>query len=160
MRKHIARILLIACTFLAGCSSPQAPAATEPGEIKNEAQATGETAQTVQIVLERSGGFAGVDERWLINSDGRITASDGKNSQVSIAELSAAVADLENLGFFELQNSYMPLDTCCDRFTYKLSVTAAGKAHTVTALEGDQETPEELWKAIEIVNGLITGATN
>ena len=97
-----------------------------------------------------------MDESWRISADGRIMASDGKDSQVSSDAIRAAVDDLDSLGFFAMSSSYMPLDTCCDRFTYQLSVTVDGKSHTVTALEGAQETPEDFWKAIDIVNSLLT----
>ena len=96
-----------------------------------------------------------MDESWSIASDGHITTHNGKQSQVSQAALSEAVNELEKLGFFEMEPSYVPLDTCCDRFTYQLQVTANGKTHSVTALEGAQETPGEFWQALDTVNGLL-----
>jgi len=153
--KTVAIILLLAIAALAGCSSPQISTEALPGETKSPNDESGETGKDLLIVLKRSGGLAGVDESWRISADGRILASDGKASQVSSDAIRAAVDELDSLGFFEMKDSYMPLDTCCDRFTYQLSVTVDGKSHTVTALEDAQETPEEFWKAIDIVNGLL-----
>ena len=156
--KTVAIILLLAIAALAGCSSPQISTEALPGETKSPNDESGETGKDLLIVLKRSGGLAGVDESWRISADGRILASDGKASQVSADSIRAAVEALDSLGFFELNSSYMPLDTCCDRFTYQLSVTANGKTHVVTALEGAQETPEDFWKAINVVNILLDQA--
>ena len=151
-------ILLLAIAALAGCSSPQISTQALPGETKSPNDESGETGKDLMIVLKRSGGFAGVDESWRISADGRILASDGKASQASTDSIRAAVDELNSLGFFAMSSSYMPLDTCCDRFTYQLSVTVDGKSHTVTALEGAQETPEDFWKAINVVNQLLDQA--
>ena len=151
-------ILLLAIAALAGCSSPQISTQALPGETKSPNDESGESGKDLMIVLKRSGGFAGVDESWRISADGRILASDGKASQASTDSIRAAVDELNSLGFFAMSSSYMPLDTCCDRFTYQLSVTVDGKSHTVTALEGAQETPEDFWKAINVVNQLLDQA--
>jgi hypothetical protein len=159
--KTVTIILLLAITALAGCSAPRTsstdapPTEGSPSETKSQTEEAGGIAQDVLIVLKRSGGIAGVDESWRISADGLITTSDGKESQVSTEALHAGVDELDSLGFFEMDSSYMPLDTCCDWFTYQLSVTANGKTHAVTALEGAQETPQDFWKAIEIVTGLL-----
>jgi hypothetical protein len=155
MMKTVAVILLIAVTVLAGCSPSKNATTDILTKIDSPTDKPAELAQDVQIVLKRSGGFAGVDESWSIASDGHITTHNGKQSQVSQTTLSEAVNELEKLGFFEMKSSYVPLDTCCDRFTYQLQVTANGKTHTVTALEGAQETPEEFWQALDTVNGLL-----
>jgi hypothetical protein len=143
MMKTVAIILLVAITILVGCSPSKITATDIPVKAGSNAGTPVETGQSVEIVLKRSGGFAGVDETWRIASNGRITARDGKESQVSQAALIEAASELEKLGFFEMESSYVPLDTCCDRFTYQLQVTANGKTHTVTALEDASETPDE-----------------
>ncbi len=158
--KTVSIILLLAIVALAGCSSPRISTQALPGETISPNEEQGETGKDLLIVLKRSGGLAGVDESWRVSADGRITASDGKESQVSSDAIRTAVEELDSLGFFELSSSYMPLDTCCDRFTYQLFVTVNGKSHTVTALEGAQETPEDFWKAIDIVNGLLKEQVN
>jgi len=153
--KTVAVILLIAIAVLAGCSPSNATATDIPVKAESNANSPVVTDQGVEIVLKRSGGFAGVDDSWSITSDGSITTSDGKESQVSQTALSQAVNELEKLGFFAMDNSYVPLDTCCDRFTYQIEVTVNGKSHSVTALEGAPETPDKFWQALDTVNGLL-----
>jgi hypothetical protein len=153
--KIITSILSCAIVILAGCSSPQAAATQKPVTTNAAENVPAETSKEVQIVLKKTGGFAGVDESWMITTDGRITTSDGKTGQVSAVELSNAVDELEKLGFFEMQASYLPKDTCCDRFTYQLEVTVNGKPHSVTVLEAAPETPAEFWQALEAVNSLF-----
>jgi hypothetical protein len=153
--KNISVMLLIAVIVLAGCSSPQLAATQATGAKNTPTGKPAETAQEVHIVLKKSGGYAGVDESWTISSDGRITTSAGKTGQVSGVELSDAVHELEKLGFFEMKESYVPMDTCCDRFTYQLEVTVNGGSHSVTVLEATPETPAEFWQALDAVNGLL-----
>ena len=149
MRK-IAAILSLAVLFLAGCASPQPAAATPPAE-----NSPAGTDQEINILLRKTGGFAGVDESWEVASDGHITTSEGESAQVSAAELSRTVSELEELGFFDLQASYVPHDTCCDRFTYQLEVTVNGKPHSVTVLEATPGTPDGFWQALDVVNSLL-----
>ena len=96
--RTIAAILSLAILFLAGCAAPQPAAATPPAENSPVG-----TDQEIDIVLRKTGGFAGVDESWQIAADGHITTSDGDTGQVSISDLNAAVEQLEAAGFFELQ---------------------------------------------------------
>jgi hypothetical protein len=152
--KTVATILSLAILFLAGCASTQ-PAATTP-TVENSPAGTD---QVISIELRKTGGFAGVDESWQIASDGRITTSEGKTGQVSTSDLNAAVEQLAAAGFFDLKDSYVPQDTCCDRFTYQLTVTVDGKPHSVTILEAAPETPDQFWKALEVVNALLAGVS-
>ena len=161
--KTVAVLILVAIVLLAGCNSlnsaaTQAPSVTQTPATQTPTGKSAETGQEVQIVLKRSGGFAGVKDSWSITSDGHITSSDGRESQVSEASLSEAVNELEKLGFFEMERSYAPKNTCCDRFTYKLEVIVNGKSHSVTALEGAQEAPPEMWEAIQVVTKLLQGS--
>jgi hypothetical protein len=153
--KPITIILSCAIVILAGCSTSQAATPQTPSATNAAENVPAETSQEVQIMLRKTGGFAGVDESWTVTPDGRITTSDGRTGQVGAAELSNAVAELEKLGFFKMQASYMPKDTCCDRFTYQLDVTVNGMPHSVTVLEAAPETPAEFWQALETVNSLL-----
>lgn len=149
MRK-IAAILSLAILFLASCASMQTAATTPPTE-----NSPAGTDQEISIVLRKTGGFAGVDESWQIASDGRITTSEGETGQVSTSDLNAAVEQLAAAGFFDLKDSYVPQDTCCDRFTYQLTVTVDGEPHSVTILQAAPETPDQFWKSLEVVNSLL-----
>jgi hypothetical protein len=54
---------------------------------------------------------------------------------------------------------YVPLDACCDRFTYELSVRNGGRTHTITALESAPNTPAALWDILGVASDFIAEAT-
>ena len=109
------------------------------------------------IVFQRSGGFAGVDEEWVIYSDGRITSAEGGAWQVAPERVEALVKQIDEAGFFELDGNYLPLDTCCDRFTYQVSVSMEDKSNSVTTIDAAPGVPPELWQVIDAINTLLTG---
>lgn len=109
------------------------------------------------IVYQRSGGFAGVQEQWAIYPDGQIVASDGRQWQVPSEQVEQLLAEIETLGFFEMDGSYMPLDTCCDRFTYVIMVRHHDDTvKTVTTIDASPDTPPELWRVIDEMSSLVT----
>lgn len=88
----------------------------------------------VRIVLEREGGFAGTAKSFVV---GRETV-DGRR-----ALRMAATRD-----FLWLRNSYQPRNSCCDRFSYRLTVTYRGGFHkTVSTVQGTTA-PRILWDVI------------
>ncbi len=119
-----------------------------PGKLT---EADGEAA----IVYRRSGGFAGVSEQWTIYPDGRITASDGRAWQVKPEQVEQLVDDIQTLGFFEMKGRYVPLNTCCDRFTYEITVRTGGRVHTVVTIDAAPDAPVALWQALEKVSNLL-----
>jgi hypothetical protein len=54
---------------------------------------------------------------------------------------------------------YVPLDACCDRFTYELSVRNGGRTHTITALESAPNAPAALWDILGVASDFIAEAT-
>lgn len=123
-----------------------------PGpDSKKEALPEGAT-----IVFRRSGGFAGVDEEWTIYSDGRITSTDGGAWRVTPDQVEPLAEQIDKSGFFELDGKYLPLDTCCDRFTYQVSVNMGDKANSVTTIDAAPGVPPELWEIIGELNTLLT----
>ena len=113
--------------------------------------------ESASIIFRRSGGFAGVDEEWVIYSDGRITSAEGGAWQVAPERVEALVKQIDEAGFFELDGNYLPLDTCCDRFTYQVSVSMGDKSNSVTTIDAAPGVPPELWQVIDAINTLLTG---
>lgn len=113
----------------------------------------------VVITYERSGGIAGISERWLIYSDGSIVSAEGRGGQVSAEKVKALLARIETAGFFTWQESYQPANPCCDRMTQVLTVTLGGKTHRVQVLDGTEGVPEALFPLLDEVNALIREAT-
>jgi hypothetical protein len=114
-------------------------------------------SQEAAIVYQRSGGIAGKAESWTIYPDGRVVAYDGRKWQVSPQRVDQVLSDLNSLDFFALQSRYMPKQTCCDRFTYELTVRYGDQVHQVTTMDGSSTAPPELWRAIQAINDLISG---
>jgi hypothetical protein len=128
-------------------------------QSRPQSQATVEitpSSQEAAIIYQRSGGITGKAESWTIYSDGRVVAHDGREWQVSPKQVDQVLSDLKSLGFFALQSRYMPKQTCCDRFTYALTVRYGDQAHQVTTMDGSSNAPPELWRAIQAVNNLVS----
>lgn len=160
MRTTVCLLLLLVLTACAVAERPsplpmESPLAS-PGDINHPAP--GLPAGTV-LILQRSGGFAGVSEQWTIYADGVVEANDGRRWQAAPEEVARLVAEIEQLGFFELDSRYVPLDTCCDRFTYELTVRSGERSHTVTVLEATPDAPQALWDALGAVQSFLSEVT-
>jgi hypothetical protein len=108
MRRTGITILAVLCSVAA--LMPAAPAAAAP-------------APAIAIVLERTGGFAGTHESFVVDR-----ATVGGRRALRMAGSSA---------FRRLRGSYQPANPCCDRFFYRLAVTYRGGRHkTVTTVQG------------------------
>ncbi len=107
------------------------------------------------LIYRRSGGVAGLDEKWEIFDDGRIVGADGATAQAEPAEVSALLTELARIGFFDLQPQPLPLDLCCDRFTYELTAVSGQRAQTYTAIDAQEGVPSAFWKALELVQAFL-----
>jgi hypothetical protein len=107
------------------------------------------------IVLQRTGGLAGVSEQWSIFPDGRVLTPKGTQSQVDAAQVSALVTALDQAGFFTLQDSYGKNSPCRDCYNYQLSVNDSGRSKTVSFVEGAGDTPPGLTAALKAINELV-----
>jgi hypothetical protein len=77
---------------------------------------------------------------------------------VDPAAVETLLSDLEAAGFFELERSYLPEDTCCDRFLYLISAEWNGETHTVEALEATPDLPPAVGASIELIDAFIADA--
>jgi hypothetical protein len=139
-------------------SEPNSPVVTpSPAEGPDEAVQNKPMASLdgAVIIFRRSGGIAGVDEPWKIYPDGRIEGPDNQQQQVEPAKVQALLEMIQNAGFFELDNSYLARNNCCDRFTYEITVQLEDKIKTVTAGEASPAQPEQLSKVIGAINELL-----
>jgi len=111
------------------------------------------------IEFTKSGGFKGVIEAYNIYGDGRVITADGLQWQTDPVIIMVLVGKLLALDFFSFQPSYMPVDTCCDRIEYTLTLHYQGKQLQVKTLTATPDTPEELWRSIAIVQEFIDSLT-
>lgn len=114
------------------------------------------------IEYHRSGGFEGRDETWLIYGDGRVVYRDNYAETEEEIQVSAdAVADLVALmqaeGFFSFQDSYLPENTCCDRFIYEITLHYQGRSKTVVTIDSAEGEPEGLGRILVELNRLLAG---
>jgi hypothetical protein len=120
------------------------------------------------VFFQRSGGLTGELLTARIYPDGtieRALGEPGPDMPVETAVVDPAVVEtvidrLEGTGYFDLERTYLPEDTCCDRFLYLISVQKDEDVQTVEALEAAEETPDSLWQSVELIEAVINEAFN
>lgn len=115
-------------------------------------------ASRVWLEYERSGGFAGFMDRLTLYTDGRAVLNrKGLETifRLTAGEMERIKEELTAAGFTTLNESYLPADPCCDRFTYTIRYYAATgeQPHTVTTMDGT--VPPELAPVLEVLNALV-----
>lgn len=130
------------------------PTDVPPGTETRNASEPSDLSDTV-IVYNRSGGFAGLQQEWTIYSDGRIILPDGSQKQIDPTQVQAVFDAIATANFQSLKASYVPKDTCCDRFTHVITVQTGGETHTVTTVDQAPDEPVELAAVLEAINELI-----
>ena len=69
-----------------------------------------------------------------------------------MAELAAAI---RAANFMELQDSYLPKDTCCDRYEYTITISTNGQSKTVRTIDASPTAPPELTQLVDTLNRLV-----
>jgi hypothetical protein len=118
------------------------------------------------VFFQRSGGLDGQLLTVRLYPDGAIERALGEPSPdmpvetaaVDPAAVEALIAGLETVGYFDLERTYLPKDTCCDRRLYLISIQGEEGVQTVEALEATPDTPGALWQSIELIEALIDEA--
>jgi hypothetical protein len=106
------RVALVTVCAIAALA-PATPAAAAPGGFDS---ATG-------IVLERTGGFTGEQTSFAVD---RSTVGGQRPLRMA-----------ESRQFLRLRSSYQPKNSCCDRFSYRVTVSyRGGYRKTVTTVQG------------------------
>lgn len=110
--------------------------------VAGPAQAAHGTAY--QVTVTRTGGFAGVDERYTVSS---------QTVHLSTPDLMYLVNGRE---FRTLAKSYLPAQPGADRFSYTVAVSYSnGRPRTVSTVEG-AEAPAVLWQVIDMTMRIST----
>jgi hypothetical protein len=108
------------------------------------------------ITFSRSGGFAGLNQTFLIYADGRIVGANGEVRQVSPEQVVAVLQQIEAAGFFELDASYLPRDICCDRFSYEITVQTPTQSRSVVTMDGVENQPDGLTMTLAAITELLS----
>jgi hypothetical protein len=91
----------------------------------------------------------------VIAADGRVTYNGrgaGEARQLSSEQTDALLTAVRAADFMSLDESYVPEDTCCDRFLYEITVTFAGQTKTVRTIDAAPDQPEGLTQLIDALN--------
>ena len=120
------------------------------------------------VTFERSGGIAGDVVKYFIYPDGQVEKRTGLPEPSQPIELVVMapeqvgpfVQELKNLGFTELAGDYVPEDTCCDRFSYMVTLRVQDEIYTIHALDDAEGTPEGVWEIIDTVQNFIRNVTD
>jgi hypothetical protein len=146
-------ICLLTLLGLAACAPAAATPATAPGATEapqaNPTSAVSATsaAEAELIRYHVSGGIAGLDDTWVIYTSGRVQHTGRSPSGVeklSASHLTALTAAVRSPEVAALKESYVPTNTCCDRFLYEITLTRDGQTQTLRTLDAAPDEPPAL----------------
>ena len=151
MKLHFLIPWLLTLLFLSACSVETAHAPVGNIEATPTIAPTTTFAPDTAVIFKRSGGIAGVNETWVVFTDGAVETNSTTQPELSAAAVEQLLRSLESSGYFELENSYLPEDTCCDRFLYEITAVQNSTYHTVTTLEATPDMPEALQQSLRLI---------
>lgn len=115
--------------------------------------------EPVSGALRITGGVAGIDDTWTLATDGTVTRPDGSLAMADPDDLEALRDAITDARFFSLEGRYLPEDTCCDRFEYRISLTQGDQAHAVVTID-DADAPESLFALIDAFRDAVENASD
>lgn len=143
-------------TIAAPLPSPTAPVFESPLSSGETETPTAQPQPDEPVIeFKRSGGFAGREETFLIYADGRVESNGQAGVQIDAAEVEAVLSHADAAGFFQLDESYLAQNPCCDRFTYQLTLRYGGQEHSVVTIDDADKPPAALQSTLEAVDTLI-----
>jgi len=101
----------------------------------------------VVIIYRSEGGFAGLTETYVVHSDGRVDVSgspEASRFQADAQRVADLVGTFEKENFFDLQASYLPKNTCCDRTIYTITYFRDGQSKSVITIDANPNEPAPL----------------
>jgi hypothetical protein len=113
-------------------------------------------ANNVVIQVYRTGGFAGVNDTWLIYGDGRVQYSGAGLSQSKqlttdqMSTLNAAVRDV-----LAMPGAYTAKDACCDRFVYDITIMADGQTKIVRTVDAAPDEPQPVTSLLAAIMSAV-----
>lgn len=155
---------LLVLLALAACAAQPAPeaqpqsgnASTQPTAPAPQPSPAGELVAT----LQRSGGIAGATETFVVQGDGTVAVGLTTRQAEGGAE---AAADLANriaaTGIYDVApGQYMPANTCCDRYTYDLTLVRDGQRYHYVTMDGAENAPPALMETISLIQQYVASA--
>ncbi|MCB0166980.1 MAG: hypothetical protein KDI79_22325 [Anaerolineae bacterium] len=128
-----------------------------PGEVETPTDQPRSDEPVIEF--KRSGGFAGREDAFMIYADGRVETNGQETGQIEAEAVEALVNQADAVGFFELDESYISKDTCCDRFTYQLTLRHGDKENSVVTIDDAENMPAVLQSTLAAVDKLVSNAS-
>ena len=153
---------LLVDTFVPAGTDESVVAAKGDSSTPKNADVQALLANGAVIVLQRSGGFAGVNDQWSFYPDGKIVkenlkqSNSSENLSVEAAQVTALLDALNAAGFFDMKSSpgLGGLSNCNDCFTYSLTATSNGKTNSISLQQSSTGSPSTIEQLIGQLIGL------
>ena len=132
-------------------SQPQSAASTVTSSTAiTPSVETTSSPDKVVITLRQEGGFAGLDNVWILYQDGRIEKNGELSGQLSAQELSLLLNSIDQSGFFEFDHPESG-PFCCDFFTFTITATVGDKSNSISVSDGDPDIPANINEIISVL---------
>jgi hypothetical protein len=149
--------LCLVIAFLCACRPILAvpkPTSSSP-ETSVSGPKNGQSSWT--LTCTRSGGFAGLSQTVVIESDGRLLDGQGQEKSAPADAVSALIAEINQLDFSSFDGEYGDAADCRDCYTYTLTLEQGGETKTITIVEdGTSKLPEALQDLLQNLNVLAS----
>jgi hypothetical protein len=136
------RRLAVAMTLVVGLAAAALGAASVASAASAEPTGQPRPTMTDRVVVERTGGIAGVHDTFIVES---------RNTSPEAEKLFALTSSPE---FLALDPVYLPQDTCCDFFEYRVTVSYTdGSGRWLVTMDGG-DAPDLVWDVIGLTQSI------
>ncbi len=161
MAKSLLLMSLVLALTLGACApaalpSPSGTSSSTPFTSPSRPQTA---PQEISVTYHRSGGLAGTDDTWIISAGGNVShqgQAAGAPEQLTAAQMAELTAAIQAANFMSLEDSYVPQNTCCDRYTYEITVTIGDLSKTVQTIDATPTAPAELTQLVNTLDRLVS----
>jgi hypothetical protein len=152
-------LIVVACVPEAGPDATKSPlAATSP---LTSPLTSPPLADDVVVRYHRSGGLVASDDTWTIHSDGRVEyngSGPGTAAQLKADQVNTLTEAIRAADFASLRESYLPDNTCCDRYVYEITSAVNGQPKTVRTIDAAPDQPPALSNLLEVLDAAVAPA--
>jgi hypothetical protein len=155
--RHIGRFLLagLVLVTLVSCRQPSPP---PPASWPTGESATSGSGIPL-VIYERTDGQGVLHERWEIHADGRVSGEGGQEWYLTPEALMTLMGQIEESGFEEMQDTYLPENPCDDCMVRALGVLTDTGMKMVVMIDGAPDQPPKLLELVQWVDALVRERT-
>ncbi len=117
-----------------------------------ETRVPAKDAQRIALVFQWHGGIAGRNDMWTIYQSGLVRSNKGIDQNVGPEVVQKLLADIEALGYFDLNEQYRA--NCADCFEYSILAYKGDNKKAVRAMD-DGSLPESLMKVVAAIREVV-----